>query len=184
MGVRYANPMKAKVNTMPSPKPPEIKLTDEERQGLEKLVRRHNTPQQMALRGRIVLAAADGQNNTQIAKKFGINVETARLWRNRWLLLEPFSLDDLSVEERLEDLPRPGAPAQITADQRCQIEAMACEDPEDSGRPISHWSSREIADEIMKRGILDQISPRHAARLLKRQRSQTPSDTVLVDRGS
>jgi DNA-binding NarL/FixJ family response regulator len=64
--------MKAKVNTMPGPKPPEIKLTDEEQQGLEKLVRRHNTPQQIALRGRIVLAAADGQNNTQIAKKLGI----------------------------------------------------------------------------------------------------------------
>ena len=169
---------------MPGPKPPEIKLTDEERQILEKLVRRHNTPQQIALRGRVVLAAADGKNNTQIAREFGTNVETPRLWRNRWLTLSPISLEDLSVEERLEDLPRPGAPLQITADQRCRIEAMACEDPEDSGRPISHWSAREIADEIVKRGILDQISPRHAARLLKRQRSQTPSDTVLVDRGS
>ena len=169
---------------MPGPKPPEIKLTDEERQGLEKLVRRHNTPQQVALRGRIVLAAADGRRNAQIAREFGVNRETPRLWRNRWLTLSPISLDDLSVEERLEDLPRPGAPLQITADQRCRIEAMACEDPEDSGRPISHWSAREIADEIMKRGILDQISPRHAARLLKRQRSQAPSDTVLVDTGS
>jgi hypothetical protein len=53
--------MKAKVNTMPGPKPPEIKLTDEERQCLEKLVRRHNTPQQIALRGRIILSAADGK---------------------------------------------------------------------------------------------------------------------------
>jgi putative transposase len=169
---------------MPGPKPPEIKLTDEERRALEKLVRRHNTRQQIALRGRIVLAAADGRNNAQIARELGTNVETPRLWRNRWLTLSPITLDDLSVEERLEDLPRPGAPQQITADQRCRIEAMACEDPEDSERPISHWSAREIADEIMKRGILDQISPRHAARLLKRQRSQAPSDTVLVDTGS
>jgi transposase len=176
--------MKEKVHTMPGPKPPEIQLADEERQGLEKLVRRHNTPQQIALRGRIVLAAADGKNNTQIARELGTNVETPRLWRNRWLTLSPIALEDLSVEERLEDLPRPGAPRQITADQRCQIEAMACEEPEDSGRPISHWTAREIADEIMKRGILDQISPRHAARLLKRGRSQTPSGTVLVDRGS
>jgi transposase len=176
--------MKVKVNTMSGPKPPEIKLTDEERQGLEKLVRRHYIPQQIALRGRIVLAAADGKNNAQIAREFGINVETPRLWRNRWLILSPISLDDLSIEERLDDLPRPGAPPQITADQRCQIEAMACEEPEDSGRPISHWTAREIADEIMRRSILEQISPRHAARLLKRQRSQAPSDTVLVDRGS
>jgi transposase len=169
---------------MPGPKSPEIRLTDEERQGLEKLIRRHNTPQQIALRGRIILSAADGRNNTQIARGFGIHEDTPRLWRRRWLTLSPISLDDLSVEERLEDLPRPGAPPEITADQRCQIEAMACEDPEDSGRPISHWTGREIADEIMSRGILDQISPRHAARLLKRQRSQTSSDPVLVDTGS
>jgi hypothetical protein len=154
---------------MPAPKPPVVNLTDEEHQGLEKLVRRHSTRQQIALRGRIVLAAAEGKNNGQIAKAFGITVDTARLWRNRWLMLQPIALDDLSIEERLEDLPRPGAPVQITADQRCQIEAMACEEPEDSGRPISHWTHREIADEIIKRGIVDHISPRHAARLLKRQ---------------
>jgi putative transposase len=169
---------------MPGPKPPEIKLSDQARQGLEKLVRRHSTPQQIALRGRIVLAAADGKNNAQIAREFGLNVETPRLWRNRWLTFSPIALDDLSVEERLEDLPRPGAPRQITADQRCQIEAMACEEPEDSERPISHWTGREIADEIMTRGILETISPRHAARLLKRRRSQTPSDPILVDTGS
>jgi putative transposase len=176
--------MKEKVKAMPGPKAPEIKLSNEERQGLEKLVRRHNTPQQIALRGRIVLAAADGKNNSQIAQELGVNRETPRLWRNRWLTLRPISLDDLSVEERLEDLPRPGAPPQITADQRCQIEAMACEDPEDAGRPISHWTAREIADEIIERGILETISPRHAARLLKRGRSQTPSAPVLVDTGS
>lgn len=182
--VKCANSLKAKVNIMPGPKPPEIKLTDRVRQGLEKLMRRHNTPQQIALRGRIILAASDGQNNTQIAKKLEIAVATARFWRNRWLLLEPISLDDLSIEERLEDLPRPGAPAEITAEQRCRIEAMACEDPEDSGRPISHWTSQEIADEIVKRGIVDSISPRHAARLLKRGRSQTASRPILADKGS
>ena len=174
--VRCANSLKAKVNIMPGPKPPEIELSDEARQGLEKLVRRHSTPQQVAVRGRIILAAADGQNNSQIAKKLEVSAPTARLWRNRWLILQPISLDDLSIEERLEDLPRPGAPLEITAEQRCQIEAMACEDPEDSERPISHWTAREIADEIVRRGIVDSISPRHAARLLKRGRSQASSD--------
>jgi putative transposase len=154
---------------MRGPKPPVVNLTDMERQGLEQLVRRHSTPQQLALRGRIVLAAADGKNNTQIAREFGIAVDTARQWRGRWLALQPISLDDLTVAERLEDLPRPGTPARITADQRCQIEAMACEKPEDWGRPISQWTSREIADEVMKRGIVNSISPRHAARLLKRR---------------
>ena len=168
---------------MPGPKPPTIHLNDAERQALEKLVRRHNTGQQIALRGRIVLAAAGGKNNSQIARELSVTVHTARLWRNRWLLLQPIALQDLSIEERLEDLPRPGAPARITADQRCQIEALACEDPEDSERPISHWTNRELADEIKKRNIVDQISPRHAARLLKRGRSQTPPGALLVDAG-
>jgi transposase len=157
------------VSIMRGPKPPAVNLTDKDRQGLEQLVRRHSTPQQLALRGRIVLAAADGKNNAQIAQEFGIAVDTARQWRDRWLALQPISLADLTIAERLEDLPRPGTPARITADQRCRIQAMACEEPEDSGRPISQWTGREIADEVMKRGIVDTISPRHAARLLKRR---------------
>jgi len=55
----------------------------------------------------------------------------------------------LSIEDRLQDGPRPGAPSRITADQRCQIEALACEKPEKAGRPISQWTAREIADEMM-----------------------------------
>jgi transposase len=140
--------------------------------------------QQVALRGRIVLAAAEGKNNTQIAKGEGITLDTVRLWRQRWVDLQPISLDGLSVEERLQDLPRPGAPARITADQVCQITALVCEEPEESERSISHWTAREIADEIIQRGIVERISPRHAARLLKRGRSQTAPDPLLVDSGS
>jgi putative transposase len=166
---------------MPGPKPPLLSLSDEERQALEKLIKRHNAPQQLVLRARIVLAADGGQNNAQIARELDIEVRAVRRWRNRWLLLQPIALKDLSVQERLEDLPRSGAPPRITADQRCQIEALACEDPEDSKRPISHWTGREVAEEIIKRGIIDQISARHAKRLLKRVRSQTSPDSLLVD---
>lgn len=160
--------LKQKELIMPNPNPIPVKLTDAQRQGLKKLVTRHTVGQQIALRGRIVLAADEGKNNTQIAKEQGTTLSTVRLWRQRWVDLQPISLDDLSLEERLQDLPRPGAPARITADQVCQITALACEEPEESGRPISHWTGREIADEIIKRGIVDHISPRHAARLLKR----------------
>jgi putative transposase len=153
---------------MPNPKPLPVTLTDAERQELERLVRRHTVGQQIALRSRIVLSAAVGKNNTRIAKAEGVALDTVRLWRQRWLDLQPISLNDLSVEERLQDLPRPGAPPRITADQVCQITALACEKPEEAGRPISHWTAREIADEIIQRKIVDHISPRHAARLLKR----------------
>ena len=153
---------------MRGPKPQAIELTDAERQALDELVRRHSTPQQVAMRARIVLAAAEGNNNAQIARQFGISIDMARLWRERWLVLRPASLEDLPVADRLSDAPRPGAPRRITDEQVCKIVAMACEAPERSGRPISQWTGREIADEIKRRGIVDQISGRHATRLLKR----------------
>jgi putative transposase len=154
---------------MPIPKAQIVDLSDAEREGLEKLIKRHQVGQQIALRARIVVAAADGQKNKEIAQAYQVTLDTVGLWRNRWVKLQDISLDDLSIEDRLQDAPRPGAPARITADQRCQIEALACEKPEDSDRPITHWTAREIADEVKKRKIVDHISPRHAARLLKRE---------------
>jgi len=156
---------------MRGPKPPAIILTDAERQNLELLTRRHTTPQHLALRARIILTAATGLNNAQIARQEAVNLDTVRHWRNRWLLLQPVPLTELTIEERLADAPRSGKPPTITAEQVCRIVALACEAPSQSGRPISHWSSQEIAREIKQRGIVSQISARHAARLLKRGRS-------------
>lgn len=153
---------------MPIPVAQIVTLSDDEQIGLEKLIKRHQVGQQIALRARIVLAAADGQKNKEIAQMYSITSDMVRLWRNRWVKLQDISFDDLSIEARLQDAPRPGAPARITADQRCQIEALACEKPEKSGRPITHWTSREIAEELKQRKIVETISPRHARRLLKR----------------
>lgn len=150
------------------PKPPIIELTSVERQQLHNFLRRHSTPQQLALRARIVLLAADGLNNGQIVRQLGVSRDMAQLWRGRWLGLGAIPLEELSVEERLTDVPRTGRRARISAEAVCQIVALACEAPSESGRPISQWSSREIADEVLRRGIVEHISPRHAARLLKR----------------
>ena len=155
---------------MRGPKPPIIVLQDAEREALGQLVRRHTSPQQFALRARIILAAASGANHSQIAHQEGVNLDTVRLWRSRWLGLQAVPLADLTVEDRLADAPRSGKPVRITDQQVCQIVALACEAPEQSGRPISQWTGREIADEITRRGIVAAISARHAARLLKRGR--------------
>jgi putative transposase len=151
---------------MRGPKPVELTLSEAEQKELEALLRRHSTPQHLARRGRMILAAAEGKNNAQIARELGASVDTVRSWRMRWIGLQAVSLEELSVTERLTDIQRPGRPSEITAEQTCQIVALACEQPKE--RPISHWTGREIADEVMRRGILPKISPRHAARVLKK----------------
>jgi len=153
---------------MRGPAPTPIELTDAERSALETLVRRHTTPQQLALRARVVLAAADGLNNTQIATLLQRSLPFVRRWRDRWHGLQVLPLDPFPVEERLTDIPRPGRPIQISDTQVCQIVRIACEAPSASGRPITEWTGREIADEAVRRKIVERISPRHAARLVKR----------------
>lgn len=153
---------------MKGPKPPTVNLSEAEQEGLERLVKADSTAQQIALRARIILTASQGLNNEQVGRELHVGVDMVRQWRQRWLAGQAIPLTELSVEERLHDLPRAGKPSAISADQLCQITALACEKPEQSERPISQWSGREIADEVMKRGIVAQISPRHAARLLKR----------------
>jgi putative transposase len=151
---------------MRGPKPEALSLSEVERTSLERFVRRHSTPQQLAVRGRIILAAHAGKNNSQIAREEVVSVDTVRSWRRRWLALQGISLEDLSIGERLADELRPGRPSEITAEQTCQMMSLACEQPKE--RPISQWTGREIAQEVMRRGIVKQISPRHAARLLKK----------------
>ena len=156
----------------------EVMLSEKEQEGLTRISRRYRSEQQVALRARIVLAAGQGQSNAQIARELAINVDTARLWRDRWVGLQGIDLDTLSIAERLQDAPRPGVKPQITTQQRCQIAALACEAPAKVGRPISQWTGREIADEVIARGIVKQISPRHAARLLKKGGSNRTSSAT------
>lgn len=153
---------------MRGPKPPAVVLAADERQDLEALLRRHTTAQQIALRARIVLAAADGSNNAQIARRLAVSLPTVRRWRERWLIFQGIPFSQLSLDARLTDVPRPGRPIQISDAQVCQIVRIGCEAPADSGRPITEWTGREIADEAIRRKIVAQISPRHAARLVKR----------------
>lgn len=146
---------------MPGPKPPGVPLTEREREELEALTRAHKTAQQIVLRARIILLLSSGLNSQEVARRLGISRGTVRLWRRHW-----FDRSKATVIERLQDDPRPGAPQTFTAQQWCQIIELACEPSEKSGRPISHWTPRELADEAIKRGIVKTISVRHIARFL------------------
>ncbi len=86
------------------------------------------------------------------------------IWVTRWQPIrdEP----DVPVEERLADAPRSGVPDTFPPEQVCQIMALACEPPSVYGRPITHWTPRELRDEVLKQGIVDQMSERHIGRML------------------
>ncbi len=141
-----------------------LNLSDSDRLELQQLINRHNTPQQIALRAKIILMASDGQNHREIARSLDINRQMARLWRNRWLETDG---KDLSIFQRLQDSKRVGAPVKFSMEQVIELFALACSPPEDYGRSISHWTPRELADEIMKQGIIENISVRHVGRLLE-----------------
>jgi transposase len=152
-----------------------VLLSEAQRQELCDLIRAHKTPQHYSFRAHIILLLAEGYNAPEVARRFGTSRRTVRLWRRHWL-----ARPNGSVTERLQDAPRPGTPATFSAEQWCQIIALACEPPEASARPISHWTPRELADEARKRGIVTTISARHVGRFLKSGRPQTASQSLLA----
>ncbi len=149
------------------PNPIEVSLSEAEAKELARLVRRHNAPQQMVLRARIIQAAGTGMNNAQISRELELSVDTVRLWRDRWVAWQAIPLKEMGVEGRLRDAPRSGTPGKFSAEQMAEIIAIACEDPQASGYPVSHWTPKEIALEAIKRGVVARISDRQVGRFLK-----------------
>src|SRR6266536_2957038 len=121
---------------MPTPVAVGIELTDDERARLESWARRRSSAQALALRSRIVLLAAEGLKNTEIARRLGIDHATARKWRTRF------------AERRLEgvlDEPRPGRPRTITDEQ---VEEVIVRTLETTPKDATHWSTRSMAREV------------------------------------
>ncbi len=155
--------MFGRIVRVPKSAPTPVELVTSERDQLQQLVNRHQTPQQLALRASIILLADEGCNHQEIADRLEISRDMARLWRNRWL---EASSKQIPVVERLQDAERSGAPAKFSLEQILQLFAMACDNPENYSRPISTWTARELAAEMVKQGIVTTISPRHVGRLL------------------
>ena len=137
-----------------------IELSTEERKTLQKLVDRHTEKQAVVVRAKIILLADEGMQHQEIAQELGIRNNTVSIWTARWR-----DMADMPVEDRLQDLPRPGAPDKFTPEQLCQIIAVACENPEDHGRPVTLW---ELAEVVVEEGIVESISPSHLGALLKK----------------
>jgi transposase len=145
----------------------------------------------MVTRSKIILMAADGLCNQYIADDLGVHIQTPRRWRNRWAeaaerlgAVEAESDDKalhMHIADVLSDAPRSGTPSTFTPEQICQIVALSCEPPEASGRPVTHWTHAELADEAIKRQIVASISPRSVGRFLKGRGPETAPESILAE---
>ncbi len=141
-------------------------------------------------RAKVILAAATGGKNASIGRQVGVTREMSRLWRRRWwerqeaLLAAEVEGGEAALEAVvrgiLADEPRSGTPATFGPEHICQIVALACEPPEASERPITHWTPRELADEAVQRGIVPSISPSSVGRFLKRGRAPAAPQPLLA----
>jgi putative transposase len=180
---------------MPNPKASPITLSSKQQALLKQIVRRSTNPHRLVRRAQLVLAAAAGKSNTQISQQLELDRGQVRLWRNRWLEanaelaaaeMEAVSDEKLInlIEQVLSDIAREGTPNFFSTEQVVQIVALACEKPEESELRVSHWTAAELAEEAIKRSIVEKISPRSVGRFLKRSDFTTASSSLLVKRQS
>jgi len=121
---------------MPSSVAAAIELTGDERSQLEAWTRRRSSAQALAQRARIVLLAAEGKTNTEIAGELGVHRPMVTKWRTRF------------AEHRLDaltDEPRPGRPRTVTDEQ---VEEVIVKTLETTPKDATHWSTRSMAAEV------------------------------------
>lgn len=127
-------------------------------------------------RAKIILLSFERKSCEEIARVVGLERHQIGIWRRRWQAAwpdltnwecaEPHQLR-AAVRETLRDAPRAGCGGKFTAEQITQILAIACEPPELSGLPITHWTLRELRDEVVRRNIVDSISVAQVRRYLQ-----------------
>ena len=154
-----------------------VTITERQQQVLEHFVKGTTVAKRLSQRAHIILLAFAGLCNEAIAGQVDLERQQVGLWRRRWAkawhrltiieCTDTHAALQRALTEVLTDAPRPGAPATFTPEQLAQLFAVACEDPQLSNRPITHWTARELADELTKRKIVESISPSHVQRLLQ-----------------
>src|SRR3989442_492131 len=136
---------------MPRKTPYSISLTSNEKSRLEDIARKYTSPYFQVVRAKVILMAAQGLRNDQIAERVSIPRQIVSKWRKR------FFKDRL---EGLENLPRSGRPPSFSPELVMQVKAMACELPKESGQPLSRYSGQDLVREAARRGLVVKISDR------------------------
>jgi transposase len=154
-----------------------LTISESQQEILRTFSRSTTAPSRLRQRASIILMAFDGLLNEEIAERVGLVHRQVGRWRRRWAnawdrlidieCSESRAVLRRAIEAVLSDEPRPGAPAKFPPEQVTQILAVACEPPEKSGRPITHWTAHELTDEAVRRGIVTSISPSQVSRYLR-----------------
>lgn len=152
-------------------------ITERQQDILRSIADAPTASSQLRRRATIILRAFAKHGNRAIAAGVGLSRPQVSLWRRRWAdarerlvrieCTETQAAARRAIEPTLRDEPRPGPPGKFTPEQIVRILAVACEPPEKSDRPITHWTAREPADEVVKRGIVPSISTAQVGRYLR-----------------
>lgn len=170
----------------------EIEVSEQQQSILEHLSRSRIKPVRLVQRAQIILSAVEGMRPQMIAKKIGLSRSQIWLWRKRWSEAQnqlqkieeeggEAKVVEKQIEVLLDDRVRSGCPATFEVETILQILLLAQEEPADSGRPVSHWSPRELRQEVIKRGIVKEISQRSISRFLKGSQSQASPISKLAE---
>jgi transposase len=157
-------------------------ITERQQTVLRQFAAASSSPVQLAQRAEVILRAFEGQENQLIAAAIDLDPTAVGLWRRRWVQAWPKLIQiectqtqaafRRAMQDVLSDRPRSGNPGKFTPEQVTQILALACEPPEQSGRPITHWTCKELADEAQKRGLVASISESQVRRYLRQAELQ------------
>jgi len=145
---------------------------------LEKIYRRRNLPDYQKERIQIVLAAATGLQNKDIASQYGLERHRVSKWRKRWATqhqhwqqsdakLRP-AMSERLVLHWLDDQKGRGRKARFTVEQRAKVAGLSLETPEQNGLPVTHWTLKYLVEMSKKQGIVDAISRSTVHRILKK----------------
>ena len=154
-----------------------VTITERQHDLLQTIRNAPTASSQLRQRATIVLSAFRKRSNEEIATKVGLSRRQVSIWRRRWAdawdrlirieCTQSHAALRRAVEQVLCDEPRAGSPGKFTPEQIVEILAVACEPPKESGRPITHWTAHELADEVVKRGIVPSISVTQVGRYLR-----------------
>jgi len=166
-----------------------IQLSERQEKILTEIAKGTHTPLHFTIRSQIILSAAAGLTNNTIESTMHVSAKKVKRWRDRYSIKykelqriekeTPYKLRK-TIEELLSDEQRPGGPPKFTDGQVAAIIGQACEDPAEIGLPFSNWTPALLQLEVIKKGIVDDISVRQVGRFLKRTRSQAAPKSVLV----